>query len=121
MADTTNRIRQLRKEHHMTQVRLGIELGVTQETISSYEREKHYPCYTQLAQLAELFNTSVDYIMGLSDVRFPENTHHSQHYQQYQQLFSISRQLSNEQFAQAMSYIQGMIDATEIQKNASKE
>lgn len=120
MTYPTNRIRQLRKEHHMTQVRLGIELGVTQETISSYEREKHYPCYTQLAQLAELFNTSVDYIMGLSDVRFPENANHNRHYQQYQQLLSISRQLSHEQFERAISYMQGMIDASNLEKKQPK-
>ena len=30
-----NRIKQLREENHMTQVRLGIELEVSQETISA--------------------------------------------------------------------------------------
>ena len=34
-----NRIRQLREERHMTQVRLSVELGVSQETVSSYERQ----------------------------------------------------------------------------------
>ena len=38
-----NRIRQLRKEKNITQVRLSIELEVSQETISAYEKEKHFP------------------------------------------------------------------------------
>ena len=36
-----NRIGQLREEHHMTQVRLSIELGVSQETVSAYENGTH--------------------------------------------------------------------------------
>lgn len=38
-----NRIRELREEKGMTQLRLSIELGVTQETVSAYENEKHFP------------------------------------------------------------------------------
>ena len=38
-----NRIKQLREEYNMTQVRLSIELEVSQETISAYESGKHYP------------------------------------------------------------------------------
>lgn len=113
MDDISNRIRQLRKEHHMTQVRLGIELGVTQETISSYEREKHYPSFSQLTQMARLFHASIDYIMGLSEVRIPESANPNP---QYQQLLSISRQLSKEQFQRVMAYIQGMIDDSNIRK-----
>ena len=37
-----NRIKQLREEYNMTQVRLSIELEVSQETISAYESGKHY-------------------------------------------------------------------------------
>ena len=36
-----NRIGQLREEHHMTQVQLSIELGVSQETVSAYENGTH--------------------------------------------------------------------------------
>lgn len=31
-----NRIKQLRQLHHMTQIRLSVELEVSQETISAY-------------------------------------------------------------------------------------
>ena len=64
-----NRIRQLREELRMTQVRLSIELEVSQETVSAYENQKHYPSFLQLSRMSTLFNASIDYIMGLSDVR----------------------------------------------------
>lgn len=66
-----NRIRQLREEKNMTQVRLSIELEVSQETISSYESGKHYPNVSNLIKLSQLFHASCDYILGISDVRHP--------------------------------------------------
>ena len=66
-----NRIRQLREEKKMTQIRLSIELEVSQETISSYESGKHYPSVSNLVKLSKLFHASCDYILGLSDVRLP--------------------------------------------------
>ena len=66
----TNKIKELREENHMTQVRLSIELEVSQETVSAYESGKHYPSVASLIKLSEIFHTSCDYILGLSDVRF---------------------------------------------------
>lgn len=67
----SNRIKQLREEYNMTQVRLSIELEVSQETISAYESGKHYPSVAALLRLSEIFHSSCDYILGLSDIRFP--------------------------------------------------
>ena len=39
----SNRIRELREARSMSQVRLSIELEVSQETVSAYESEKHFP------------------------------------------------------------------------------
>ena len=64
-----NRIKQLREEQNMTQVRLSIELEVSQETISAYESGKHLPSVASLMRLSKIFHTSCDYILGLSDYR----------------------------------------------------
>lgn len=66
-----NRIKQLRGENRMTQVQLSMELDVSQETVSAYEKEKHYPSFVQLCKMSELFHVSIDYLMGRSDVRTP--------------------------------------------------
>ena len=66
-----NRIKELREAAHMTQVRLSIELEVSQETVSAYESEKHYPSVASLLKLSEIFHASCDYILGMSDVRWP--------------------------------------------------
>ncbi len=64
-----NRIQQLREERGMTQVRLSVELGVSQETVSAYENGKHYPSVAMLLRLSKLFGASCDYILGQSDCR----------------------------------------------------
>lgn len=66
-----NRIKQLRGENRMTQIQLSMELDISQETVSAYEKEKHYPSFAQLCKMSELFHVSIDYLMGRSDIRAP--------------------------------------------------
>lgn len=69
----SNRVEELRKEYKMTQVRLGIELELTQETISAYETGHQNPGILTLIKMRALFHASIDYILGLSDIRNPVN------------------------------------------------
>lgn len=103
-----NRIRELRKEQRMTQVRLSIELGVSQETVSAYEKQKHYPSYIQLVKMSELFHTSVDYLMGRSDVRNPTMSCNDE----FEKLLLLAKQLSAGQLELTYAYIQGMLDVS---------
>lgn len=68
-----NRIRELREEKQMTQIRLSIELEVSQEAVSAYENGKHYPSVSTLLKLSDIFHASCDYILGLSDTRYISN------------------------------------------------
>ena len=65
-----NRLKELRESKNMTQVRLSIELGVSQETISGYEIGKATPPADMLIKLADVLDTSVDYILGRTDNRY---------------------------------------------------
>lgn len=63
------RLRQLRKAKNMSQVRLGIEIGAAQETISGYEIGKAVPPADMLVKLADTLGTSVDYILGRTNIK----------------------------------------------------
>ena len=69
MCDMVNRIKELREEKGMTQQRLSIELGITQEAVSGYENGRHCISVPCLLKLSEMFNVSCDYILCLSDIR----------------------------------------------------
>ena len=55
----------------ITQLTLGTQLGVTQELISRYEIGDSFPQPQMLIKLAEFFNCSVDYLLGLTDIPTP--------------------------------------------------
>lgn len=48
-----NRIRELRAEKNITQLRLSLELEVSQETVSAYENGKHLPSLKSLIKMAD--------------------------------------------------------------------
>lgn len=107
-----NRIRQLREEVGMTQVRLSIELEVAQETISAYEHGKHYPSLAALIKMKKIFNAGIDYIMGFSDVRNPvKNLEDNE-----EVLISYFKKLSPLQKDVALAYLRGLSDANEYMK-----
>lgn len=51
----------------MSQVRLGIELGVSQDVISRYEKLERQADYQTLLDIADFFNVSLDYLFGRTD------------------------------------------------------
>ena len=65
-----DRIRKLREEKKMTQLRLGMAIGASQETISGYEIDKAVPPADMLIKLADALSTSVDYLLGRTDDKF---------------------------------------------------
>lgn len=102
------RIQELREELHMTQVRLSVELGVSQETISAYEKGKHYPSVATLVQLSRLLHASCDYILGLTDVR--QTRHDTPLDDKGQQLLSKYQQLDARRQERLLAYLDGLLD-----------
>ena len=67
------RLKKLREEKGISQIRLSIEVGVAQESISAYERGKAVPTCENLVKIAKYLNTSTDYLLGLTDMKLPYN------------------------------------------------
>lgn len=62
------RLISLRKEHgYKTRNELASKLGIPSTTLRNYETDAREPGHTFLKQISELFNVSVDYLMGLTD------------------------------------------------------
>ena len=62
------RIKELRKEFGMSQVDLAMRMEVTKQTISNWENENIQPSIDMLVDLANVFNVTTDYLLGLDDV-----------------------------------------------------
>lgn len=91
----------------MTQIRLSIELEVSQETVSSYESGKYYPSFPILVKMAAILNTSIDYMMGLSDVRLPQPSPLPHDHDALLRLYSA---LDHSRQERLLAYAQGLSD-----------
>ena len=109
-----NLIKKLRKEKKITQIRLSIELEVSQETISAYEKGKYYPSAAMLIKLRDIFGVSIDYILGLSDTRFDPlsetNLTEDENY-----ILNLCRKMNDSDRKRTISYIEGFCDALQKQ------
>lgn len=59
----------LREEKHISQAKLGEIIGVTQPTINKYENHDNQPDFDTLKKLADYFETSIDFLVGHTDIR----------------------------------------------------
>lgn len=64
-----NRIKKLREEFRMTQQELADKLGGAKSTIAMYENETRKPSMEVLIKLSEIFNCSIDYLLGKSEMK----------------------------------------------------
>ena len=61
------RIRDVREDHDLTQSEMAKLLACTQQTYSRYETGEITIDINSLEQLALFYNTSIDYLVGLTD------------------------------------------------------
>ena len=61
------RIKDLREDHDLLQKDIANLLGISQQYYSEYEKGNRTIPINHLITLAKYYNTSIDYIVGLSD------------------------------------------------------
>lgn len=64
--DTANRIQFLRKSRNMSQEELGDKMFVSRQTVSQWETGQTMPSIESLIKLHEIFDVSVDEILGIA-------------------------------------------------------
>lgn len=64
-----SRIKQLRENRGLIQEILAAELGITQQMLSKYERDILCIKVDVLMKIAEYFNVTTDYLLGISEVK----------------------------------------------------
>jgi len=64
MTTPINNLRKLRDGRHLTQADLAQQLGTTQQTIGRWETGKNEPNFSALRDMAIIFGTSVDDLLG---------------------------------------------------------
>lgn len=60
----SERLKELRKQAHLTQVELAGKLGIVQSSYADWERGRKKPTQDNLVKIAQVLNVSVDYLVG---------------------------------------------------------
>ncbi len=107
-----NNLKEIRVSKNLLQTKVAIDLNTTQETISSYETGRVFPSADMLINLANYYNTSIDYLlcrtkynMPIDDIK-PNNISENDFL-----LLNKINKLSNINRAKAEAYIDGLNDS----------
>lgn len=71
MSTFAERLKELRTSQALTGAQLGDKLNLTKSGISSYERRGSFPDEVMLKKIADYFNVSTDYLIGVSENKNP--------------------------------------------------
>ena len=66
-----NRLKALRKEKGLTQIQMQMLTGIDQSDYSKIESGRRYYTFEQCKRIAQVLDTSMDYLAGLTDEKVP--------------------------------------------------
>lgn len=61
------RLKKLRKQNKISQVKLALDLNMSQNSVSRYENMERQADYNTLISIADYFGVSLDYLLGRTD------------------------------------------------------
>ena len=101
------RLKELRDQRRLNQEGLALKLNLSQSTISAYEVGERTPDLETLIAIASFFNVSLDYLVGLSDLKHQIrqsdlSATDMEHLQTYQQLNDTDKE-------KIKAYIDGLL------------
>ena len=63
------KLKELRKEKNISQIKLALDLGLNQNSVSRYESGERQADYATLIKFADYFDVSTDYLLGRTNNR----------------------------------------------------
>lgn len=67
MSVTADRIKELRKQKQLTQQGLADKIEASRDTITKYENGRRIPTLAMISLIADVLDTTVDYLQGKTD------------------------------------------------------
>ena len=110
MEQLGDRVRKLREGRNMTQTELSEILGMkTYTTVSKWEKNENFPKGKDLKKLAEIFNVTSDYLLGLADSKLGKITAQSEK----NEIISIYEQLEEQRQEKVLNYAKEQLEEQE--------
>ncbi len=97
-------LKKLREQKNITQTKVSVDIEISQELVSQYELGKSKPTIENLIKLANYFNCSTDYLLGLTDISTKINNIDKQNIE-IANIIEQYKTLSNENKEHLKSYL----------------
>lgn len=114
----SKRLRELRKAAHLTQKQLAEKMYVDQTSISFWETGKARPDFDKQIELAELFDVSLDYLRGKTDIKKEAPTLEQVDAKELQRLKELVEHLTPEQQEELLRYGQYLASQPPFSKDS---
>lgn len=119
MQEFKDRLKALRKEKGLTQVKLGALLNYGYTAIANYESGRNQPGIADLKKIASIFDVSLDYLLGVTDLRRSyASTADPMRENEFLRYFSM---LDEENQNDVLLYMQWLLDREEKRKFAETD
>lgn len=109
MTITAKRLRELREKKQVSQDDVSKFLGVERTTYTSYESGRSRPVRV-LNKLAEYYNVSIDYLLGLADLPLPKEVNINTLSDTEKQLIFDFRSLNSKGKEKIIRYVADIIE-----------
>lgn len=113
MNELAYRLKKLRLDCGLTQSELARKLNITTASISKYELGTVIPDVEKLIMYGKIFQTSVDYLVGLSKSE-NENVKPIEYSPADLELLELFKQLPNEYKCEVKGYIKGLLSSKSL-------
>lgn len=113
-------LKELRKEKAISQAKLAEILGLTQDSVSLWEKGKSIPATPYLIKLADFFGVSTDYLLGRSDDLgyVTVQTAAPSLSEEETQLLELFDKMNHAQRIRALAYCEGIVGVSVPKYNA---
>ena len=115
-----DRLKMLRKERKLTQVKLGEMLNYGYTAIANYESGRNQPSIPDLKKIASIFNVSMDYLLGVNDIRHPYVIDdETAEFNEFRRYYALLNPESRDDLMEYMRYLVYKESTTTPKKNLS--
>lgn len=118
-----SRIKMLREKRGLIQELLAAELGITQQMLSKYEKDITIIKVDVLKRIAEYFNVTTDYLLGLSDMKrdLSRQIRVNEVLEEYYDLIEVYRKMDRYDRAMLWSIMQTIEKTTEKRRRDAND
>ena len=114
----SERIVFLRKQRKLTQEKVGELLNMSQRSVANWESGDRSPSLSTLIELSEIFNVSLDYLLGKTDNPEREKQPAAQSSELMGKIIARVLVLSDPALSRLSDFLEGLEAAEEIAKQS---